>query len=111
MGWRATASPSALRWTAFRPKADGFVYTADSFMASWRAGRGFHNPDGVDYQRLLREFDVIPMVNSGKIDEVWLFGFPYAGYYESIMAGPGAVWCNAPPLPDGARPAKPPGGL
>ncbi len=25
-------------------------------------------------------------------------GFPYAGYYESIMAGPGAFWCNAPPL-------------
>jgi len=85
----------------FPAKADGFVYTPESFMASWRAGRGFHNPDGVDYQRLLREFDVIPQVNSAKIDEVWLFGFPYAGYYESIMAGPGAVWCNAPPLPDG----------
>ncbi len=24
--------------------------------------------------------------------------FPYAGYYESVMAGPGAFWCNAPPL-------------
>src|SRR5258708_24310981 len=30
--------------------------------------------------------------------EVWLVGFPYCGYYESIMAGPGAFGCNAPPL-------------
>jgi len=104
-----TASYGLARYTiaqrievnGFPAKADGFVYTPESFMASWRARRGFHNPDGVDYQRLLREFDVIPQVNSAKIDEVWLFGFPYAGYYESIMAGPGAVWCNAPPLPDG----------
>jgi hypothetical protein len=29
---------------------------------------------------------------------VWLFAFPYAGYYESRMGGPGAFWCNAPPL-------------
>ena len=29
---------------------------------------------------------------------MWLWGFPYAGYYESIMAGPGAFWCNAPAL-------------
>ena len=27
-----------------------------------------------------------------------LLGFPYTGYYESIMAGPGAFWCNAPAL-------------
>jgi hypothetical protein len=107
-----TASYGLARYTiaqriavdGFPVKADGFAYTPESYMASWQAGRGFHNPDGVDYQRLLREFDVIPQVNSGKIDEVWLFGFPYAGYYESIMAGPGAVWCNAPPLPDGPGP-------
>ena len=25
-------------------------------------------------------------------------GFPYAGLYESVMGGAGALWCNAPPL-------------
>lgn len=107
-----TASHDLVRYTVaqrlevdgFPAKQDGFAYTPDSFLSAWRAGRGFHSPDGVDYQRLLREFDVIAQVNSGKIDEVWLFGFPYAGYYESIMAGPGAFWCNAPPLPDGPGP-------
>ncbi len=83
----------------FPVKQDGFAYNVDDYLACWRSRSGFHQPDAVDYQRLLAEFDVIPKINSGAIDEVWLFGFPYAGYYESIMAGPGAFWCNAPPLP------------
>ena len=83
---------------SFPAKLDGFAYSVDSYLASWRARSGFHHPDAVDYHRLLAEFDVIPQINSGAIDEVWLFGFPYAGYYESIMVGPGAFWCNAPPL-------------
>ncbi|HUM69867.1 MAG TPA: hypothetical protein PLK31_13600, partial [Chloroflexota bacterium] len=55
-------------------------------------------PDAVDYGRILSEFHIIDRINNDQIDEVWLFGFPYAGYYESIMVGPGAYWCNAPPL-------------
>jgi hypothetical protein len=82
----------------FPVKQDGFVYTAESYLRCWRARSGFHQPDQVDYHRLLSEFDVVPKINAGVVDEVWLFGFPYAGYYESIMAGPGAFWCNAPPL-------------
>ena len=81
----------------FPAKADGFSYTPESYMAGMR-GKGFHQPDGVDYHELLREFDILRLVREDEIDEVWLFGFPYAGYYESIMAGPGAFWCNAPPL-------------
>ena len=82
----------------FPVKIDGFAYTGDQFVRLWRARRGFHKPDAVDYMRLVRKFNIIERVNSGEIDEVWLFAFPYAGYYESIMAGPGAFWCNAPAL-------------
>jgi hypothetical protein len=87
----------------FPLKQDGFSYTPEGYLACWRARSGFHQPDAVDYHRLLAEFDVIAKINDGAIDEVWLFGFPYAGYYESIMAGPGAFWCNAPPLIGAAR--------
>lgn len=82
----------------FPVKADGFRYTPESYLHCWRTRSGFHQPDLVDYRALLDEFDVIRRVNGGQIDEVWLFAFPYAGYYESIMIGPGAFWCNAPPL-------------
>jgi hypothetical protein len=84
----------------FPPKADGFRYTAESFLDCWRRRGGFHGPDLVDYPSLISQFGLLERVRSGDIDEVWLFGFPYAGYYESIMAGPGAFWCNSPPLAD-----------
>jgi hypothetical protein len=82
----------------FPVKEDGFTYSTESFLKAWRAKSGFHEPDIVDYRAIIRDFDVVEMVDRGHIDEVWLFAFPYAGYYESIMAGPGAFWCNAPPL-------------
>lgn len=83
---------------AFTVLQDGFVYTPESFLACWRARAGFHKPEGVDYHRLLSDFDVIAKIDRDVIDEVWLFAYPWAGYYESIMAGPGAFWSNAPPL-------------
>ncbi len=84
---------------AFPIKADGFQYTEETYVSSWRSRQGFHRPDLVDYPRLVDEFDMLPKIRREEIDEIWLFAFPYGGYYESIMAGPGAFWCNSPPLP------------
>lgn len=78
-------------------KRDGFRYDEESYLRAWQTRR-FHEPDGVDYLELAREFDLLRRISQGEADEVWLFGHPYGGYYESIMAGPGAFWCNAPPL-------------
>jgi len=85
----------------FPTKADGFRYDADSYVRAWD-DRTFHEPDGVDYRALIREFGVVDLVERGAIDEVWLFGAPYFGYYESLMVGDGAYWCNSPPL-EGVR--------
>jgi len=78
-------------------KRDGFRYSEQSYLEAWHTHR-FHEPDAVNYLALVREFQMIEKIDSGAIDEVWLMGHPYAGYYESIMAGPDAFWCNAPPL-------------
>ncbi len=82
----------------FPIKADGFRYEADQFAQIWRRRSGFHEPDLADYGALLGQFNIIEKVTSGEIDEAWLMAFPYAGYYESTMGGPGAFWCNSPPL-------------
>jgi hypothetical protein len=82
----------------FPVKIDGFRYAPGDFLSAWRARRGFHNPDWADYRKIVDDLDIIARVNKGQIDEVWLVAFPYAGFYESRMAGPGAFWCNAPPL-------------
>jgi hypothetical protein len=51
-----------------------------------------------DYKRILDEHKVWTPIQSGYIHEVWLFGGPYFGFYESRMVGKGAFWCNAPGL-------------
>ena len=80
-------------------KADGFRYDDHTFLAAWRARRGFHQPDAVDYHALLDRFDIAGRIAAGTIDEVWCFAPPYTGLWESTMAGAGAFWCNSPPVP------------
>ncbi len=84
-------------------KVDGFRYDEASFLYSWRARRGFHQPDTADYAGLLRDADFLRRVQDDEADELWMFGFPYAGFYESCMGGAGAIWCNGPVLADTAH--------
>ncbi len=83
---------------SFPVKQDGFIYAYEDYLRCWDSRSGFHQPDAVDYLQLVHEFDILTRVAAEEIDEVWLLGFPYTGYYESIMGGPGAFWCNAPAL-------------
>ena len=80
-------------------KKDGFRYTDESYLQAWET-REFHQPDAVDYEAILEEYKIIPMIESGEIDEVWLFGHPYGGFWESTMAGEGAFFCNSDPIPN-----------
>jgi len=79
-------------------KVDGFRYDVDEFLRCWRARGGWHEPDAVDYGQIVADQRLLARVAAGEIDEVWLFATPAAGFYESIMAGPGAFWCNSSPL-------------
>ena len=79
------------------PKIDGFRYTNETFMQAWRT-RTLHEPNAVDYPAQVRSFRLIERYNAGEFDEVWFFAHPFNGDYESTMAGPGAFWCNSPPI-------------
>ena len=83
---------------AFPAKVDGYVYDADTYLGALRGIRRPYMPQEADYYTIIRQFDLLERVARDEIDEVWIFNFPHAGFYESIMAGPGAFWCNAPPL-------------
>lgn len=82
----------------FPLKVDGFRYDAKGYLRAWRERR-FHEPDTLDYLFLVESLELVRRVARRQIDEVWLMGHPYTGYYESVMAGPGAFWCNGPPVP------------
>lgn len=82
----------------FPAKVDGFRYDPQSYMSMLRGETQPHMPQEVDYQAILARFKILERVSRNEIDEVWVFGFPHAGFYESTMGGPGAFWCNAPPI-------------
>jgi hypothetical protein len=82
----------------FPIKQDGFRYDPLSYYHVIQRMQRPHMPDEVNYYEIIRRFNILQRVASNEIDEVWVFSFPYAGFYESIMGGPGAFWCNAPPL-------------
>ncbi|MBI1854269.1 MAG: hypothetical protein HYR93_00055, partial [Chloroflexi bacterium] len=80
--------------------ADGFRYTPQTFLDVVSGKTPMHNPPGVDYNAILKQFNILQRVDNKEFDEVWVMAFPYAGFYESVMGGAGAFWCNAPPLPN-----------
>jgi hypothetical protein len=82
----------------FPAKTDGFQYTPQTYLDVMRRVTPPHMPQEVNYAAILSRFNILQQVASNTIDEVWIFGFPHAGFYESTMGGPGAFWCNAPPL-------------
>jgi hypothetical protein len=79
-------------------KADAFRYDGAGYLANWRGRGGWHQADAFDYEDLVRRHRLIERVEAGEIDEVWLWAMPFAGFWESHMAGPSAFFCNAPPM-------------
>ncbi len=78
--------------------ADGFRYTPQEYLQVMQRVKAPHNPAMADYLAILNRLNVVSKVTKREIDEVWLFAFPYAGFYESAMGGVGAFWCNAPAI-------------
>jgi hypothetical protein len=69
------------------------TYTPEQYLTTYAT----HRPaieDKADYAAILDEFKVLDRIKSGEIDEVWMLGYPYAGFLESRMGGPGAFFCN-----------------
>jgi len=82
----------------FPAKVDGHKYDAQTYLDILRGRTPPYMPQEADYYGIIERFNILGRVAKEEIDEVWIFNFPHAGFYESIMGGPGAFWCNAPPL-------------
>ena len=89
--------PTFLDVNEWPVKADGFTYNENSYLGAWTSN-SFHQPDAVDYPRVIQRFDLDRRVQNGEVDEVIIWGGPYLGFYESQMVGATAYWCNSPPI-------------
>lgn len=85
---------------AFPIKMDGFLYNEETYMKCFRDWKGWHEPDAIDYKAIIANFNLDKRVEQNEIDEVWLWGPPFTGMWESTMAGKGAYFCNSSPVPD-----------
>jgi hypothetical protein len=79
-------------------KKDGFRYDTETYLKLHHEGNGWHRRDAVDYARVILENKVDELISNGAVDEVWLFGGPYFGYWESAMAGPRSFYINGGPV-------------
>ena len=75
-------------------REDGHRPTIEQYVRNRRAGSGWGEHGNADYPRLLREQNVVPMVDDGRIDEVWIFSDHFFGLWEASMAGPDAFFIN-----------------
>lgn len=87
---------------------DGSQYTDTTYAAvltdpqrALRDAKGNYIPS--DYLKIIQKFDLLQKVKNALIDEVWMFGGPYFGFYESRMVGKGAFWCNGPAIEQACR--------
>jgi len=96
--YKVVASKTLRYWPV---KTDGFQYTEQEYLDVIHGNSQHHEPDFADYYQFLNDekLDVCGKLNRNEIDEVWLFGGPWFGFYESTMAshpgGPG-FWVNGP---------------
>lgn len=86
---------------------NGERFTDETFADNWDQGpavfeayynthfknNNFPYVDG-DYLAIINDNGITEKVNSGKVDEVWLWGGPGFGWCESRMVGIGSYWVN-----------------
>jgi len=84
----------------FPPMIDGFTFNDDTYLecVATRDPTTCHTISTVDYVYEIETYGFCDKLNTGLIDEAWVFGGPWLGYYESRLTGPGAFWYNSPPL-------------
>lgn len=88
---------------AFTTYTDGYSLDDATYLSCWPAHNCNHGDAGqgqpmIDYQFMIQQYGLCEKLNAGEIDEVWTFSYPYSGFWESTLAGPGAFWYNSAPV-------------
>jgi len=92
---------------AYPTLTDGFTYDESSYNSMITGATSVHQPVWADYTKIITTTQACEAFNSGEIDEVWMFGGSWFGFYESRLAGMGSFWYNSPAITTGTTCTKP----
>lgn len=88
---------------------DGFQYTDATFVACLedQTRASCHKPGmdagfgyAIDYATTLQKNRICERFNAGEFDELWMFGAPFMGFWETNQAGSRAIRTNGPIVSD-----------
>lgn len=80
----------------FTTLVDGYKYNPQTFHECILDHSKCHDPQGSDYEKIVEDYNICSLLNKGEIDELWMWGGPYFGFYESQLVGPNVYWYNGP---------------
>ena len=81
-------------------REDGGRFTVEEYVRNRKAGAGWPEKIVADYPRIMAGQKVAPMIDDGRVDEVWVFSDHFFGLWEASMAGPGAFFINGGVYPE-----------
>lgn len=87
----------------FPPETDPDVtFTPENYDAYKRKGYDMFNSGKPDYAAICRDsrFRIVPRVEAGEVDAVWVFGPDCTGFWETAMAGKDSYWVNGEAHPE-----------
>jgi hypothetical protein len=85
----------------FTTFTDGSKYTQETYLACMSNNANcLKDAYGswlmTDYPAMLNSIGICNLFNAGTIDELWMFGAPYMGWWEANQTGTGAFNTNGP---------------
>lgn len=77
---------------------DIFTYLECIAEKDYREGSNFASKckNETDYQKIIEKYDLCTLVNEGKIDEIWIWGYSWMNLGESALIGANAFAYNGP---------------
>ena len=82
----------------FPLRDSGQRYDAATYVQIREGKLKANEQDLMNYPAFVNEFNLAQRATNQEFDEVWMFGFPFAGFSESRMIGHGAFFVNGDPV-------------
>ncbi|HOU89931.1 MAG TPA: carboxypeptidase-like regulatory domain-containing protein [Polyangiaceae bacterium] len=85
---------------SFPVKVGGIQYSESEYLDCVDHQRGCITADTADYASLLRTQRICSTAREGDLDEVWMFGGPYFGFWDAQLVGRPPIPWGVPPIED-----------